>query len=184
MGRGFWGPGLVRVLIVSHGWLDSMLPPKVKLNWGDGIKAKGGLISGGSGGPKPPAWVLRKSNTLGSSSWIYARFWNSGSSEVSKWDMFVMGWWISEIVSIIRSLMLYVRVLPSLYGWVLLWETQYLGILYIIGIWPRDLRYDRVCRRSWLTIVFGTRYKGSLEETPWSYLFEEESWGGISGEEM
>ena len=48
---------MARALIVSHCGLASMLPPKVKLNQGDGIEYKGGLVSGGSGGPKPPACV-------------------------------------------------------------------------------------------------------------------------------
>ena len=49
-----------RSLIVSHGWLATMLPPKVKFNRGDGIESKGGLFLGVSGGPKPPACVLEK----------------------------------------------------------------------------------------------------------------------------
>ena len=44
-----------RELTVSHGWSDSMFPPKVKFNRGDGIEPKGGLIAGSSGGPEPPA---------------------------------------------------------------------------------------------------------------------------------
>ena len=32
--------------------------------------------------------------------------------------------------------------------------------------------------------ILEIRYKGSSEETPWSSLFEEESWFGISGEEV
>ena len=46
---------MARALIVSHGCLAAMLPPKVKLNQGDGIETKGGFVSGGSGGPEPPA---------------------------------------------------------------------------------------------------------------------------------
>ena len=46
---------MARALIVSHGWLASILPPKVKFHQGDGIEAKGGLVSGGSRGPGPPA---------------------------------------------------------------------------------------------------------------------------------
>jgi hypothetical protein len=42
---------MARALIASHGWLDVMLPPKVKFNRGDGIESKGVLILGGSGGP-------------------------------------------------------------------------------------------------------------------------------------
>ena len=42
---------MARELIVSHGWLVAMMPPKVKLNQGDGIESKGGLVSGGSGVP-------------------------------------------------------------------------------------------------------------------------------------
>ena len=105
---------------------------------------------------------------------------SQGSSKVSEWAMSMMGWRILEIVSIIRLSMLYVRVSPSPYGWVLLWENQDLGIWYIIGILPRDLRYARVWWRRWLTSVLEIRYKGSSEETPWSSLFEEESWFGIS----
>ena len=55
LGSGFCGLGMERALIASHGWLDAMLPPKVKFNQGDGIEAKGGFVSGGSGGPKPLA---------------------------------------------------------------------------------------------------------------------------------
>ena len=39
---------MARALIVSHGWLYAMHPPKVKFNQGDEIEAKCGLISGGS----------------------------------------------------------------------------------------------------------------------------------------
>ena len=49
-----------RALIVSHGWLVAILLPKLKFNRGDGIEAKGGLVSGGSRGPEPPAWALEK----------------------------------------------------------------------------------------------------------------------------
>ena len=38
---------MVRALMVSHGWFTAMLSPKVKLNQGDGIEAKGGLVLGG-----------------------------------------------------------------------------------------------------------------------------------------
>ena len=44
-----------RSSIVSHHGLASMLPPEVKFNRGDGIESKGGLVSRGSRGPKPPA---------------------------------------------------------------------------------------------------------------------------------
>ena len=37
LGKGFRGLGMERELIVSHHGLDDMLPPKVKLNWGDGM---------------------------------------------------------------------------------------------------------------------------------------------------
>ena len=77
-----------------------------------------------------------------------------------------------------------VRVSPSPYGWVLLWENRVLGIRYIIGIWPRDLRYSQVWRWSWLTLVLGITYKGSSTEKPWISSFEEESLLGISGEEV
>ena len=40
-------------LIVSHGWLASMFPPKVKFNQGDGIEAKVGFVLGGLGGLEP-----------------------------------------------------------------------------------------------------------------------------------
>ena len=52
---------MARALIVSHSWLASILPPKVKFNQGDVIEFKGGLVlggsggSGGSGGLEPPA---------------------------------------------------------------------------------------------------------------------------------
>ena len=42
---------MARALIVSDGWLDAMLPLKLKFNRGDVIEAKGGLVSGGSEGP-------------------------------------------------------------------------------------------------------------------------------------
>ena len=42
---------MARALIVSHGWLVAMLPPKLKFNQWDGIEPKGGLVLGGSGGP-------------------------------------------------------------------------------------------------------------------------------------
>ena len=118
-------------------------------------------------------------------SWrVYNLLENPRGLKVSEWAMSMMGWRISEIVSIIRSSMLDVRVSPSLYGWVLLWENRDLGIWYIIGIWPRDLRYAQVWWGSWLTLVLGIRYKVFSEETPWNYSFEEESWCGISGEEV
>ena len=93
-----------RALIVSHGWLDSMFPPKFKFNQGDGIKSKGGLISGGSGGLEPLAWALGNSKNVWTSSWKYARFQNLGSSEVSKWYIYmcvcvcvcVCVWWVDE----------------------------------------------------------------------------------------
>ena len=91
LGKEFWGPIMERELIVSHGWLAAMLPPKVKFNRGDGIKANAGFVLGGSGGPKSPSWVSEKSKNVGSSSWKYVRFQNSGSSEVSKWDISIMG---------------------------------------------------------------------------------------------
>ena len=49
-----------RALIMSHHVLDAMLPPKVKFNRGDGIDPKGGLVSGGSGGPEPLACVSER----------------------------------------------------------------------------------------------------------------------------
>ena len=114
LGKGFWGPRMERALIVSHHGLASMRPPKVKFNQVDGIESKGGLVSGGSGGLEPPTWVSGKSKNVESS-------WKSiVSSKASEWDIFVLGWQISEIVSIIRSPMLDVRVLSSSYGWVLL----------------------------------------------------------------
>ena len=46
---------MARGLIVSHRGFTYMLPPNVKFNRGDGIETKGGLVLGGSGGPKPPS---------------------------------------------------------------------------------------------------------------------------------
>ena len=47
--------------MVSHLGLAAILPPNVKFNRGDGIEPKGGgLVSGGSGGPEPPACVSEK----------------------------------------------------------------------------------------------------------------------------
>ena len=66
LGKGFWGPGMERALIVSHDWLVTMMPPKVNFNRGDGIEAKVGLISGGSWGLEPPSWALGKSKNAGS----------------------------------------------------------------------------------------------------------------------
>ena len=57
LGRGFLGLGMASALIVSHGWLDAMIPPKLKFNQGYVIEAKGGLVSGCSRGPEPPAWA-------------------------------------------------------------------------------------------------------------------------------
>ena len=142
VGKSFWGPGMARGFIVSHRGLVAMLPPNVKLNWGDGIETKGGLVSGGSWGLEPLAWVSEKLKNV-ESPWKSTR-----STKVSEWAISMMGWKTSEIVSIIRSSMLDVRVSPSSYGWVLLWENWDLGIWYIIGIWQRDLRYARVWRRS------------------------------------
>ena len=51
---------MARALMVSHRGLDSILPPKVKLNRGDGIEPNGGLVSGGSRGPEPPTCVSEK----------------------------------------------------------------------------------------------------------------------------
>ncbi|CAF4379549.1 unnamed protein product, partial [Adineta steineri] len=59
-GKSFWGPTMTRGLMVSHHGLASILPPNVKLNRGDGMEPKGGLILGGSGGPKPLACVSEK----------------------------------------------------------------------------------------------------------------------------
>ena len=67
----------------------------MKFNRGDGIESKGGLVSGGSRGPEPPAWVSRKSKNVRSSSWKFERFQNLGSSEVLEWSISIMGWWIS-----------------------------------------------------------------------------------------
>ena len=50
---------MARALIVRHRGLASMLPSKVKFNQGDGIEPKCGLVSGGLGGPKPPACVSK-----------------------------------------------------------------------------------------------------------------------------
>ena len=80
--------------------------------------------------------------------------------------------------------MLDVRVSLSLDVWVLLWENRDLGIWYIIGIWPRDLRHARVWWQSWLTSVLGIRYKGSSKETHRISSFEEDSWYGILDEDM
>ena len=49
-----------RALIVSHHGLAAKLPSKVKFNQGDGMDPKGGLVSGGSGGPEPPNCVSEK----------------------------------------------------------------------------------------------------------------------------
>ena len=49
-----------RGLIVSHHGLAAINPQNVKFNRGDGIKTKGGLVSGGSGGPEPLAHVSEK----------------------------------------------------------------------------------------------------------------------------
>ena len=46
---------MARALIVNHHGLATMLPPNVKPNQGDWIESKGVLVSGGSGGPEPPA---------------------------------------------------------------------------------------------------------------------------------
>ena len=43
--------------MVSHHGLASILPQNVKFNRGDGMETKGGLVSGGLGGPEPPARV-------------------------------------------------------------------------------------------------------------------------------
>jgi hypothetical protein len=46
--------------MVSHLGLATILLPNVKFNRGDGIDPKGGLVSGGSGGPEPPAYVSER----------------------------------------------------------------------------------------------------------------------------
>ena len=51
---------MTRAFIVSHHALPAMMPPKVKLNRGEGIESKGRLVSGGSGGPEPPACVSER----------------------------------------------------------------------------------------------------------------------------
>jgi hypothetical protein len=51
---------MARGLIASHCGLVAMLPLEVKLNQADGIDPKGGLVSRGSRGPKPPACVSKK----------------------------------------------------------------------------------------------------------------------------
>ena len=45
---------------MSHLGLVSILLPNVKFNRGDEIETRGGLVSGGSGGPKPPAYVSER----------------------------------------------------------------------------------------------------------------------------
>ena len=51
LGKSFWGPAMARGLMVSHLGLAAIFSPNVKFNRGDGIKPKGGLVSGGTGGP-------------------------------------------------------------------------------------------------------------------------------------
>lgn len=41
-----------KTFIVRHRGLSAMLPPKVKLNQGDGMESKFGFVSRGSGGPE------------------------------------------------------------------------------------------------------------------------------------
>ena len=47
-------------LMVSHRGLAAIFPLIVKFNRGDGIEPKGGLVSGGSRGPEPPAYVSER----------------------------------------------------------------------------------------------------------------------------
>ena len=51
---------MARGLMVIHHGLVAILPPNVKFNRGDGIEPNGGLVSGGSRGPEPPACVSKK----------------------------------------------------------------------------------------------------------------------------
>ena len=53
--------------MVSHLGLAALFPPNLKFNQGDGIEPKGGLVSGGSGGPKPPACVSERLKSVESS---------------------------------------------------------------------------------------------------------------------
>ena len=45
---------------MSHRGLAAILPPNFKFNRGDGMEPKGGLVSGGPGGPEPPACVSER----------------------------------------------------------------------------------------------------------------------------
>ena len=100
--------------------------------------------------------------------------------------MVAIGSLISEIVSKIRLSIVATRVSFSPYGWVLLWEDQALGIWYIAGIWPIDLRYARVCQQSWFTLLLRKRNIVSPGVTPRSSSFEGDSGlgFGVSGEEV
>ena len=46
--------------MVGHLGLAAIFPPNLKFNRGDGMEPKGGLVSGGSGGPKPLACVSER----------------------------------------------------------------------------------------------------------------------------
>ena len=50
--------------MVSHLGLATIFPPNMKFNRGDGMEPKGGLVSGGLGGPEPPACVLERLKTI------------------------------------------------------------------------------------------------------------------------
>ena len=49
---------------MSHLGLAAIFPLNVKFNRGDGMEPKGGLVSGGPGGPEPPAYVSERLKTV------------------------------------------------------------------------------------------------------------------------
>ena len=61
LGKGCWAIGTTMELPTSQGQLDSILAMKLRLGPGYEILVQGGFVSGGSRGPKPPAWASRKS---------------------------------------------------------------------------------------------------------------------------
>lgn len=104
---------MARESMVRQDWFISMFPPRIKFHWKGGMKVIGGFVSGGWGGLEPPAWVSGRLNGSGSFFGKSNRLQNLGSSNVLDWDIASMGWRIFEIVSMIRSSILEMRVSSS-----------------------------------------------------------------------
>ena len=113
LGKGCGAPGMERASIVSHGRFAAMLPPKLKFGKGDGIEVTWGFLLGGLRGTKQLACVSRMSNSLGLPFEKSNRLRNLGSSDVSEWAIVLICCHIFEMVLMMISLILDMRVSSS-----------------------------------------------------------------------